>query len=68
MTESEFILFQVFPEAHVIGVDLSPYFISVANFRAKEKAAPLVSFGRACVDLCEHHDDRNLNNRNPVCT
>lgn len=38
-----FIPKQVFPEAHVIGVDLSPYFISVANFRAREAAAPVVS-------------------------
>lgn len=34
---STFGLHQVFPNAHVIGVDLSPYFVSVANFRAKEK-------------------------------
>ncbi|XP_024400668.1 uncharacterized protein [Physcomitrium patens] len=38
---STFGLHQVFPDAHVIGVDLSPFFISVANFRVKEQAESL---------------------------
>lgn len=34
---STFGLLETFPGAHVIGVDLSPFFLSVANYRLKEK-------------------------------
>ncbi|CAM6102340.1 unnamed protein product [Calypogeia fissa] len=34
---STFGLHEVFPDAHTVGVDLSPYFISVANYNLKEK-------------------------------
>ncbi|KAL2635394.1 hypothetical protein R1flu_006873 [Riccia fluitans] len=30
-------LHEVFPNAHTVGVDLSPYFISVANYRQRER-------------------------------
>ncbi|KAH7403942.1 hypothetical protein KP509_15G001900 [Ceratopteris richardii] len=34
---STFGLYEVFPGTHVVGVDLSPYFLSVANYRLKER-------------------------------
>ncbi|MCO5556222.1 hypothetical protein L7F22_009768 [Adiantum nelumboides] len=34
---STFGLYEIFPGAQVIGVDLSPYFLSVANYRLKER-------------------------------
>lgn len=34
---STFGLYKVFPGAQVIGVDLSPFFLSVANYRLKER-------------------------------
>ncbi|KAI5072750.1 hypothetical protein GOP47_0012856 [Adiantum capillus-veneris] len=34
---STFGLYEIFPGAQVVGVDLSPYFLSVANFWVKEK-------------------------------
>jgi hypothetical protein len=35
-------LCQCFPDATVIGVDLSPYFVTVANYRLKEHSEALV--------------------------
>lgn len=34
---STFGLYEIFPGAQVIGVDLSPFFLSVANYRLKER-------------------------------
>jgi len=61
------VLSQVFPDAHVIGVDLSPYFISVANFRAKKKVAPSVPFEEH-MDLFEHFEHCRTESAHKIIT
>jgi ubiquinone/menaquinone biosynthesis C-methylase UbiE len=39
---STFAMQEVYPEAHLTGLDLSPYFLSIANYRAQQQqSAPI---------------------------
>jgi len=38
---STFALGEVYPEANIVGVDLSPYFLAVAKYRSQQKQAEL---------------------------
>ena len=38
---SSFALQEIYPQAEITGVDLSPYFLAVAKYRAREKAKPV---------------------------
>jgi ubiquinone/menaquinone biosynthesis C-methylase UbiE len=41
---STFAIQEVYPDAHVTGLDLSPYFLSIANYRAEQKQATQINW------------------------
>jgi ubiquinone/menaquinone biosynthesis C-methylase UbiE len=44
---STFAMQAVYPEAHLTGLDLSPYFLSIANYRAEQKQARQINWVHA---------------------
>ncbi|AFY92008.1 class I SAM-dependent methyltransferase [Chamaesiphon minutus] len=44
---STFAMQEVYPQAHVTGLDLSPYFLSIANYRAQQTQAQQIDWVHA---------------------
>ncbi|PSB57731.1 class I SAM-dependent methyltransferase [Chamaesiphon polymorphus] len=44
---STFAMQEVYPQAHLTGVDLSPYFLSIANYRAQQQQAQQINWVHA---------------------
>jgi ubiquinone/menaquinone biosynthesis C-methylase UbiE len=47
---STFALQQVYPQAHITGVDLSPYFLTVAKYRSTEQNNPNIQWVHAAAE------------------
>jgi ubiquinone/menaquinone biosynthesis C-methylase UbiE len=44
---STFAMQEIYPQAHLTGLDLSPYFLSIANYRAEQKSATQINWVHA---------------------
>ncbi len=44
---STFAMQEVYPDAQLTGLDLSPYFLSIANYRAEQKQSPQINWVHA---------------------
>jgi ubiquinone/menaquinone biosynthesis C-methylase UbiE len=47
---STFAMQAVYPEAHLTGLDLSPYFLSIANYRTEQQQSPQINWVHAAAE------------------